>query len=1073
MKHKFWISSSIALLILGGVTTPIVYAETNLEPPSELTQPEGGASEGNDVAQNEDPTVMSLDVEAAANSIVSGTWGTASYEFDEEDGTLLLYDGELSVGTISQTLSSSIKHIIFGNNVKFPSNSYRLFRDFKSLETVVGIPDTSNVTTMSEMFAYNSSLDNIDVSQWDTSNVTSMSSMFAYNSSLDNIDVSQWNTSNVTNMAGLFCGVKRIFSIDVSQWNTSNVTNMSEMFSGASILSSIDVSQWDTSNVTNMYRMFSSTSKLSSIDVSQWNTSNVTNMSEMFSGASILSSIDVSQWNTSNVTNMSEMFSGASILSSIDVSQWNTSNVTNMSAMFSGASILSSIDVSQWDTSNVTNMYRMFSNAYGLINVDLSNWDVSMVTTIENMFFNEYSANPKLTSLNVKGWNVSSLENAKNAFSGLTNVTSFNAEYWNAPKLKIMTGMFSGLGVSELSLKGWNTPSLEKLDQTFSSMKKLTKLNVSDLNTSNVNDMYATFSGASSLKVLDVSNWDVSKVTSMYAMFSSVGLEELDLTNWNISKLGSTGNMFASAKQIKKIDLGTWDTKKLTYAWGMFDGASNLSELVLTNWDFSSITEASYMFRGTNSLSKITLGEKIRFSSSVIAPDLGGTVNLPSINTSQYQYSGRWINKEASKIYNSSSLFMEEYDGTSPGTYVWEKNIFDFEVKDISLYAGDLWNPSSGFLSGNYYREGDPGNLNLISFNMLNISQIDTVNTNRVGRYKVSYSLGGVVKNAFVNVLENQESIEAKDSNIYVNDTWNPTDNFISAKSKDGNTVDFNDIIVDGNVDTNKAGNYEVIYINNGASKQITVTVLENSESLSTKDLTIFEGDDWTGADHFIDAKAKDGSSLSFDQLSVEGQEQVNPSKAGIYSFKVINGKTSNTVNLTVLKDQASITVKDSSIMTGASWTSHDNFVSATDRYGNPVTLGDLTVTGNVDTSKAGKYKVTYSWAVKNEDGSLTGDILSVDAYITVTDKTTSEPTTDTPSQPQVGKTTYQTKIVNNISTRTIKNTPSTRNLPRNSKILPQTGDESSVPVLAIGAVLLALAGVLGFFGFKKRKQNK
>ncbi|MBS4459954.1 bacterial Ig-like domain-containing protein [Lactococcus petauri] len=59
---------------------------------------------------------------------------------------------------------------------------------------------------------------------------------------------------------------------------------------------------------------------------------------------------------------------------------------------------------------------------------------------------------------------------------------------------------------------------------------------------------------------------------------------------------------------------------------------------------------------------------------------------------------------------------------------------------------------------------------------------------------------------------------------------------------------------------------------------------------------------------------------------------------------------------------QTNVQVKDSSIFIGEDWQPEDNFVSATDRYGETVPFDRITVEGTVDTDTAGTYKVTYTY---------------------------------------------------------------------------------------------------------------
>ena len=135
----------------------------------------------------------------------------------------------------------------------------------------------------SNLFCNFSKLTEIEnINLLDTSNVTTMNDMFEYCGNLINLDLSSFDTSNVTNMRGMFDGCSKLTNLDVSKFDTSNVTNMSHMFSECNSLTSLDVSNFDTSKVTSMYEMFSECSSLTSLDVSNFNVTDETDYKNMF-----------------------------------------------------------------------------------------------------------------------------------------------------------------------------------------------------------------------------------------------------------------------------------------------------------------------------------------------------------------------------------------------------------------------------------------------------------------------------------------------------------------------------------------------------------------------------------------------------------------------------------------------------------------------------------------------------------------------------------------------------------------------------------------------------------------------
>lgn len=63
--------------------------------------------------------------------------------------------------------------------------------------------------------------------------------MFAYCSSLTNLNLRSFNTSNVTSMKEMYSNGSGLTSLDLSSFETSKVTDMSSMYSNCSSLTNI------------------------------------------------------------------------------------------------------------------------------------------------------------------------------------------------------------------------------------------------------------------------------------------------------------------------------------------------------------------------------------------------------------------------------------------------------------------------------------------------------------------------------------------------------------------------------------------------------------------------------------------------------------------------------------------------------------------------------------------------------------------------------------------------------------------------------------------------------------------
>ncbi|MCJ1996949.1 BspA family leucine-rich repeat surface protein, partial [Lactococcus piscium] len=167
-------------------------------------------------------------------------WGDAPYKFDTDSGTLIIESGRLDTSSNSPWNRKNgksidkklIKKIIFTGTIKAPSNSSNLFGDLPSLTNIVGLGqlDTSDVTTMLNMFRDCSSLVKLNLSNFNTTNVTDIRDMFRNCTSLTTLDVSKFNTAKVTDMRGAFRACISLTSLDLSSFDTSGVTTLNKLF---------------------------------------------------------------------------------------------------------------------------------------------------------------------------------------------------------------------------------------------------------------------------------------------------------------------------------------------------------------------------------------------------------------------------------------------------------------------------------------------------------------------------------------------------------------------------------------------------------------------------------------------------------------------------------------------------------------------------------------------------------------------------------------------------------------------------------------------------------------------------
>ena len=129
-----------------------------------------------------------------------------------------------------------------------------MFKNCLSLESIKSINSASQ--------------DNDGLKYLNLADVSDLSYMFAYCSSLTSLDITNWDTSNVEDMSYMFYGCESLTSLNISDFDTSNVTNMSYMFSNCSSFTELDLREFNTSKVTDMSYMFDSCLSLKELTIS-------------------------------------------------------------------------------------------------------------------------------------------------------------------------------------------------------------------------------------------------------------------------------------------------------------------------------------------------------------------------------------------------------------------------------------------------------------------------------------------------------------------------------------------------------------------------------------------------------------------------------------------------------------------------------------------------------------------------------------------------------------------------------------------------------------------------------------
>ena len=419
--------------------------------------------------------------------------------------------------------------------------------------------DSSYMFSSTGSYSFSKLISIENLSLLDTSNVTDMSWMFTYCSSLTSIDLSGFDTSSVTDMGVMFHQCTGLTSLDLSKFSTSNVTNMYHMFDYCIGLTSINLSGLDTSNVTDMSSMFTRCEGLSSLDLSGFNTANVTNMSFMFYYCTGLTSLDLSSFDTSNVTNMYEMFYKCNNLVTIYASdKWNTNKVTDSTEMFNNCTRLKG-DIA-FNSNYVDKTYAKIHNGY------LTEKGESPVMAARDTWYKSSKVRDSITKITFMDSYTPASTVDETWFADVDNTGAITC-YRTGTELII-----AGNGTGKIMANPDSSYMFADSEDDENIFINLVEIdNLSLLDTSNVTNMNIMFFDCENLRSLDLSGFNTSNVTSMSGMFYWCGLVTLDLSGFDTSKVTNMNQMFYYCAALKTIYVSDeWDTDKVTDSYSMF-----------------------------------------------------------------------------------------------------------------------------------------------------------------------------------------------------------------------------------------------------------------------------------------------------------------------------------------------------------------------------------------------------------------------------------------------------------------------------------------------------------------------
>ena len=344
----------------------------------------------------------------------------------------------------SNSMSEVVERVVFDHSFEEvrPTSLSAWFSSFYELTTIEGIEhlNTSEVTTMSSMFAACHKLTEVEVDEFDMSKVEDVSSMFSNtgltkiycNKTWSNIEISGnmfWRSESLPSYseeslaqenfdlhkANPTTGFFTTFSkTPQTIWCEGNKTlyfaNQRKVFAAGDTYDEQPVTAvWSGIEVINnggnpspAWRSAINSMIERAVFCSSFRDVRPLTTRDWFFNGSQLTTIEGStNLNTSQTTDMSNMFSTCSRLTEIDVSNFDMSSVSAADAMFMGCSDLTTIYCgNDWSTTlqnNVSDMFLYCRNLKGAVSFDSENVSSNMANPTTGYFLNRWKVTENVT----------------------------------------------------------------------------------------------------------------------------------------------------------------------------------------------------------------------------------------------------------------------------------------------------------------------------------------------------------------------------------------------------------------------------------------------------------------------------------------------------------------------------------------------------------------------------------------------------------------------------------------------------------------------------------------------------
>jgi len=478
--------------------------------------------------------------------------------------------------------------------------------------------------------------------------------------------------------------------------------------------------------------------------------------------------------------------------------------------------------------------------------------------------------------------------------------------------------------------KNWN-PYIEKIiieeevkanqysNYLFANLTNLTVIsNLEKLDTSAVTDMGWMFYGSSKLVSGSegMSNWNTSNVTSMNSMFLNSGFTSLEIGNWDTGNVTNMSQIFYGSKATS-INLQHWDLSNVTDLSSGFVGV--VANLYLNSLDTGQVTSMRSLFQN----SRITFMPGADITS----------INTSNVKDMAYMYYN-------ATLTTTGEVLFEYYDtsNVTDMTYMFANftgnapNVSGFNTSNVTSMRAMFYGYSPSILDVSGFDTSNVTDMSMMFASVKNLTRLDLSN----------WDVSNVV---------NMQQLFHNTSNMTHLDvsTW-------KTSSLENVSFGFNNMISLTSLDLSNW------VLKSSTNIDLMFTGSRNIQALTLgKDILFTQGLGGLASISETDIYTGKWQNVGGGTVDAPSGEYVLSSEELLSSFD--GSSMADTYVWQPKPNYESIVAEDSFLDIGDDWSPEDNFVSATDKFGENVPFDLVSVAGQVDTSKAGKYPITYTYA--------------------------------------------------------------------------------------------------------------